>query len=120
MADFDYVVCVRIVCLFDCVDVKFLGSAIIIAFAIAIILSVDVLRVFCQRRTRAWFPGLRSSDFCTITLILVVAVYLYCLCVYIGLAFFCRLSVAVSLLEILLSGDLRSEGSLDDSFKAFL
>jgi len=58
VTDFDYVVCVRIVCLFGFIEIGFLGNAFVFPLAIAIILGINFLKAFCKGKTR-----IDSSDF---------------------------------------------------------
>jgi len=47
--DSDYVVCVRIVCLFDFIEIGFLRNAFVFALNIAIISGIDFLILtFCK------------------------------------------------------------------------
>jgi len=125
-ADSDYIVCVRIVCFFDFIEIGFLRYAFVFALTIAIILGIDFLiLIFCK-----WKTVVDGSDFYILIYIFLrefVALMfgiIVCFCwlnVYIGLGFpWCAIDlheVAVSPLGNLLRRDLRRGGG---SLKVFL
>jgi len=54
--DFDYVVCIKVVCLFNSIEARYLGNAFIFDLAIAIVLFIGSLRIF-----RKWWVGIDGS-----------------------------------------------------------
>jgi len=58
VTDFDYIVCVKIVCLFNFIEVGFLKDAFVFTLALAIILFIRFLKTFCK-----WRIGINDLDF---------------------------------------------------------